>query len=70
MCAPQPASECSAHLCIRKDEPVGHILGSGFSWSEAVDVAADIYNGVSSTFVKNFSRSYTDKLGSSSSGRC
>lgn len=34
---------------VRKDEPSGQIFGSGFSWSEAVDAAADIYNGVSST---------------------
>ena len=33
-------------IFFRKEKPVGHIFGSGFSWSEAVDAAADIYNGV------------------------
>ena len=31
---------------IRKERPAGRIFGSGFSWSEAVDAAADIFNGV------------------------
>ena len=35
-------------IFFRKDKPVGHIFGSGFSWSEAVDAAAEIYNGVGS----------------------
>lgn len=39
-------------MCIssftRKDKAAGQIFGSVFSWSEAVDAAADIYNGVSS----------------------
>lgn len=34
---------------IRKNKLAGQVFGSGFSWSEAVDAAADIYNGVSST---------------------
>ena len=34
----------------RRDKPVGHIFGSGFSWSDAVDAAADTYNGVSLEF--------------------
>lgn len=34
---------------IRKGKPAGQIFGSGFFWSEAVDAAADIYNGVSPT---------------------
>ena len=35
-------------IFFRKDRPVGHIFGSGFSWSEAFDAAAEIYNGVGS----------------------
>ena len=54
---------------IRKDKPVGQILGSGFSWSEAVDAAAEIYNGVSSPTWCS-SCSYADTMFSSSSGRC
>ena len=35
------------HLIFsRKDKPVGHIFGAGFTWPEAVDAAANIYNGV------------------------
>ena len=34
---------------IRKDKAAGQIFGPGFSWSEAVDAAADIYNGVRSS---------------------
>ena len=36
-------------IFFRKDKPTGQIFGSGFSWSEALDAVADIYNGVSST---------------------
>ena len=32
---------------VRKEKPAGQIFGSVFSWSEAIDAAADIYNGVS-----------------------
>ena len=32
----------------RKNGPVGHIFGATFFWPEAIDAAADIYNGVSS----------------------
>ncbi|KAL8797570.1 MAG: hypothetical protein Q9195_000387 [Heterodermia aff. obscurata] len=32
-------------MVIRKDKPVGRILGSRFSWPEACDAAADVYNG-------------------------
>ena len=37
---------------LRKDKHAGQVFGSGFSWSEAVDAVADIYNGVSSTFTR------------------
>lgn len=33
----------------RKDKPIGNTFGEGFSWSEAIDAVADIYNGVSSS---------------------
>jgi len=36
-------------LLIRKDNLIGEKFSSGFSWGEAVDAAADIYNGVSQT---------------------
>lgn len=32
-------------LC-RKDKPIGQVFGSGFSLDEAIDAAADVYNGV------------------------
>ena len=32
---------------FRKDKPIGQTFGSGFSWPEAIDAAADVYNGVS-----------------------
>lgn len=35
---------CSSFL--RKDKVAGQVFGSGFSWSEAADAVADIYNGV------------------------
>lgn len=31
----------------RKGKPIGQVFGRGFSWDEALDSAADIYNGVS-----------------------
>ena len=34
----------------RKDKPAGQMFSSGFSWSEAADAAADVYNGVGSAF--------------------
>ena len=52
---------------IRKDKFAGQVFGSGFSWSEAVDAIADIYNGVSSTLRGS---SYADSSCSLSSGRC
>ncbi len=39
---------------FRKDKPVSLIFGSGFSWSEAIDAAADVYNGVSTRIVELF----------------
>ena len=41
---------CSSFL--RKDKYAGQVFGSGFSWSEAADAVADIYNGVRSTFTR------------------
>jgi len=32
-------------LC-RKDKPVNQVFGQAFSWSEAIDAIADVYNGV------------------------
>lgn len=31
---------------VRKDKPVGTTFGDSFVWSEAIDAAADVYNGV------------------------
>ena len=42
---PNPFRTCIS-TSIRKDKPAGQLFGSGFFWSEAVDAAADIYNGV------------------------
>lgn len=39
---------CSSIL--RKDKYAGQVFGSGFSWSEAADAVADIYNGVNLMF--------------------
>ena len=36
----------SEHIS-RKDKPIGQTFGAGFSASEAIDAAADTYNGVS-----------------------
>jgi hypothetical protein len=30
----------------RKDKPVRSTFGDGFEWSQAIDAAADVYNGV------------------------
>lgn len=30
----------------RKGKPVGNTFGEGFFWTEIVDAAADVYNGV------------------------
>ena len=43
---------------FRKDKPVGLIFGTGFSWSEATDAAADVYNGVSTITVKLFENQF------------
>ena len=47
MCATNGFGVCISFL-VRKNGPVGRIFGSAFFWPEAVDAAADIYNGVSS----------------------
>ena len=31
----------------RKDKPIGQLLNQPFTWSDAFDAAADVYNGVS-----------------------
>ena len=40
----------SFRICVsfsrRKDKPVGQMFISEVSWSEAIDAAADVYNGV------------------------
>ena len=41
---------------FRKDKPVNTIFGSGFSWSEAIDATADVYNGVSTRIVELFEK--------------
>lgn len=33
----------------RKDKPVVNTFGEGFFWTEIIDAAADIYNGVITT---------------------
>jgi hypothetical protein len=35
-----------SHL-IRKDKPIGRTFGGPFVWDDALDAAADVYNGVS-----------------------
>ena len=47
---------------FRKDKPVGQIFGSGFSWSEATDAAADVYNGVSIVTVNLFEKQSLKRL--------
>jgi hypothetical protein len=32
--------------CSRKDKPAAQILAQSFSWGEAIDAVADVYNGV------------------------
>jgi hypothetical protein len=39
-------SDFLCSLLIRKDMRIKKTFGSGFSWSKAVDAAADTYNGV------------------------
>lgn len=34
----------------RKEKPVGQVFGHAFAWPDAIDAAADIYNGVRSCF--------------------
>lgn len=38
-------------ISSRRDRPVGQTFGAGFLWPEAVDAAADVYNGVRSASV-------------------
>ena len=47
---------------FRKDKPVGLIFGSGFSWSEAIDAAADVYNGVSNITIRLFEKRFLKRL--------
>ena len=47
---------------LRKGKPVGLIFGSGFSWSEATDAAADVYNGVSTITLKLFEKQFLKLL--------
>lgn len=47
---------------FRKDKQVGLIFGSGFSWSEATDAAADVYNGVSTITVMLFEKQSLKRL--------
>ena len=45
-------------LCLniaRKDKPFGQIFAFGFSWPEAFDATAEVYNGVSMTYDFKFS---------------
>jgi hypothetical protein len=37
----------AANHVYRKDKPINQVFGQVFSWGEALDAAADIYNGVS-----------------------
>lgn len=41
-------SDIPAERFARKDKPIGQALDVGFSLDEAIDAAADIFNGVSS----------------------
>lgn len=36
----------------RKEKQVGQIFGQVFSWGDAIDAAADVYNGVSLEILK------------------
>lgn len=37
----------TANAINRKDKPINQVFGHAFSWSEAIDAVADVYNGVS-----------------------
>lgn len=39
--------EIKISSACRKDKPIGNVFGSGLLWTEALDAAADVYNGVS-----------------------
>ncbi len=34
-------------ITVRKDKPAGQVFGQPFSWNDALDAVADVYNGVS-----------------------
>jgi hypothetical protein len=40
-------AENAALTLLRKDKQVNQVFGQAFSWSEAIDAVADVYNGVS-----------------------
>ncbi|KAI4189698.1 MAG: hypothetical protein LQ348_003761 [Seirophora lacunosa] len=37
--------ELKISSACRKDKPIGNVFGSGLLWTEALDAAADVYNG-------------------------
>ena len=39
-------SRISLLMGHRKEKDVGNVFGRGFSWDEALDAVADVYNGV------------------------
>ena len=53
--------------CSRKDKPAAQILAQSFSWGEAIDAVADVYNGVRMVAWNEIRRLM---LNSSSSGLC
>ena len=43
-----PATTSGTYLIVyRKHRDVADVLAAGFSWTAAIDAAADVYNGVS-----------------------
>ena len=42
-------SNVCTDIPCRKDKPIGQFLNQPFTWSDAIDAAADVYNGVSLT---------------------
>lgn len=44
--SPVYINQCFDKWKNRKDKPIGRIFGGPFSWSDAIDAAADVYNGV------------------------
>jgi hypothetical protein len=41
------AKRATQLMKIRKENQVGQVFAHKFTWSEAIDAAADVYNGVS-----------------------